>query len=94
MIATSDNENNRQSSPIQNELIQGLLARIEKLEKERVRKNAVNKSEVECYSCHGIGHYARECPKRANENREKDSSSTQFNLNYQGPTLAAKGRSQ
>lgn len=79
---------------------EALTARIAKLEGERRNKSKVD---VECYNCHKLGHYARECPDRINGNPRgtrmdqegaRQQPSPGNPLNCHGPTLAAEGRSQ
>ena len=38
-----------------------------RVEKKQYRRQTRDMSQVECYKCHGFGHYARECSARGNE---------------------------
>ena len=61
----------------QEELIQHLQRRIEKLEGDRSnqRGQSVATGSVQCYRCQEFGHYAKECPKR--EQRKTGAGNTQ-----------------
>ena len=81
-------------------IIQELKQRIEKLEnqKEKVPRKSLDKKEVQCFKCHQMGHYARECPDRGYKPYHKPQHENEANtianpLNMMGPALAAKGRS-
>ncbi|KAH3786705.1 hypothetical protein DPMN_164814 [Dreissena polymorpha] len=76
----------------QNDLIAKLLERIEKLEEAQQakdRKGSTFKKDVECFSCHDIGHYARDCRKRTSSQPRKEQPA----LNMQGASLESRGRS-
>lgn len=88
----------------QMEMMRKILDRIEKLEQQsrssgnqdrnRPRTNIDPKHNIECFNCHDLGHYARECPapKRPRvQAGEKESKGKP--LNGRGPTQAAVGRS-
>ncbi|XP_053385508.1 uncharacterized protein LOC123539473 [Mercenaria mercenaria] len=84
----------------QEELLQCLIERVGRLEQSFARaKDRQTRSDVECYSCHERGHYARDCPSRDSKNFMSDSpvatqeSTTDDPLNYKGPALAPRERS-
>ena len=86
--------------------LENVIGRLEKIEKAN-RKVDNNESKarkdkrgaVECFNCHESGHFARDCPsKHVNQTGSRNSYSKQSknesgNLNYRGPSLAAKERS-
>ena len=91
-----------QSEPSNAEVLQSikqLTKRIQNLEdrgSSRQSSGAARKTK-ECFYCHEEGHFIKDCPKkkRANARLTVNKSDNQNQpLNYQGPTLAAKGRSQ
>ncbi len=82
----------------ENKMVMSVLLEI----RDEMRKNrsrvSTTRNDVECYSCHQKGHYARDCPHRAANNmRDMGAQRADDNthpLNYQGPALAAKGGSK
>lgn len=57
----------------QSKMLEKLLQRIEKLEKAQFLKGSSNsnrradKKDIECFNCHKLGHYARNCPEKKEE---------------------------
>lgn len=63
----------------QEELIQHLQRRIEKLEGDRSNKRgqSLASGSVQCYRCQEFGHYAKECPKREQRKTGAGNTNTQ-----------------
>lgn len=86
------------------DLLDQIMQRLERLEKNNIgqtpdRTDKPNKR-VECFYCHDMGHYARECPKKAQRQVSKTERangeelvSSKAPLNSQGPSLTPGGRS-
>jgi hypothetical protein len=89
-------------------VLDGILQRLDKIEgagnsADGGRRSGTrhDRREIKCYHCHELGHYARDCPKGTDqgrtvrgvhfetEHRERDREP----LNYRGPSLAARERS-
>ena len=58
---------------LQDNIIKGVRS---EMAKGRPKFNSKPKSAVECYHCHQLGHYSRECPEK---NKVEGSSSTDLN---------------
>ena len=93
----------------QESLMKKILERLDNLEKDREashkpvdRHSSYHRQDVVCYHCKQTGHIARNCPERRDDyhdrrkwsNRGSDSRSNDENLNFQGPSFEARGRSQ
>jgi hypothetical protein len=85
----------------QEDLLRKLLKRVEKLEEDKSNGNRERKSfkEIECFNCHEKGHYARACPNRGYRYNNREAIKVQRgndkgqSLNFKGPALVPKGRS-
>ena len=95
------NKKSNSNEPSQETLMKQILERLDSLEKNKTSNKPYRKQDVVCYNCQELGHYARNCPQKKDDPRGRfnrqttdKESDTIKPLNYQGPTLAARGRSQ
>ena len=94
----SNNKPTRQGDKTSDEVLLKILKRLDDLESKYEssnREKSGRKREIVCYRCQQKGHFARECPGVERTGRQLPSHEVRSApLNYQGPALAAKGRSQ
>ena len=80
----------------EDDIIQSLMRRIERLEGRHTRTKGSKMAGVECFNCHRMGHYARECHARGDNQNERNRGANgreeepmNHSLNGNGPTLLA-----
>ena len=94
------NQQPRQYNEPKDEILTKILKRLDDLESkyDTAKKGKPNrKQDVVCYRCQQKGHFARECPDKClygDQVTKVDGDDKSAPLNFQGPALVARGRSQ
>lgn len=108
------NSGSRQVQNMQEEMLATILERLDSFEgtgrsaAQQPKRDQLprNSNSVECFNCHAMGHYARNCPQKrprlnvepshnvkTSEGRGQNGSGNKVDLNFKGPAPVAGRRS-